>query len=117
MRILGEPSTFYECRYCVRLYRSRPSDKELFSVGIATIAGSIGYQASERPWSDWRSELLRLNVRPEELDRIHKSLLQRGEGTIKVVRASPFDLQSIGFQPIEADQSPVSRQTTRLKGS
>jgi hypothetical protein len=77
MRIPEERSTFCVCRCCVRLYRSRRSDKELFSFGVATIAGSIRYEAPERPWNYWRTELLRLDVRPEQLDRIHKTLLQR----------------------------------------
>jgi hypothetical protein len=77
MRIQTERSAFCVCRCCVHLYRSRRSDKELFSIGVATIAGSIGYEASEHPWSYWRTELLCLDVRPEQLDRIHKTLLQR----------------------------------------
>jgi hypothetical protein len=117
MRILAERSAFCVCRCRVHLSRSRQSDKELFSIGVATIAGSIGYEAPEHPWSYWRTELLRLDVRPEELDRIRKTLLQRGQGTISLVGATPFDLQSIGFQPIGSDQSPVSGQTMNFSGS
>jgi hypothetical protein len=117
MKILAEGSAFYVCRCSVHLYRSRRSDKELFSIGVATIAGSIGYEAPERPWSYWRTELLRLDVRPEQLDRIHKTLLHLGQGTINVIGATPFDLQSIGFQPIGCDQSPVSSQTTSFSGT
>jgi hypothetical protein len=108
MRILAERSAFCVCRCSVHLYRSRRSDKELFSIGVATIAGSIGLEAPERPWSYWRTELLRLDVRPGQLDCIHRTLLQRGQGTINVVGATPFDLQSIGFQPIGSDEAPFS---------
>jgi hypothetical protein len=117
MRILAERSAFCVCRCSVHLYRSRRSDKELFSIGVATVAGSIGYEAPECPWSYWRTELLRLDVHPEELDRIHKTLLQRGQETIKVMGATPFDLQSIGFRPVGSDQSPVSGQTMNFSGS
>jgi hypothetical protein len=117
MRIPEERSTFCVCRCRVHLYRSHQSDKELISIGVAAIAGSIGYEAPERPWSYWRTELLRLDVRPEQLDRIYKRLLLRGRGTINVVGATPFDLQSIGFQPIGSDQSPVSGQAVNLSGS
>jgi hypothetical protein len=117
MRIPEERSTFCVCRCRLHLSRSRHADKELFSIAVATIAGSIGYEAPERPWSYWRTELLRLDVRPEQLDRIHKTLLQRGQGIINVHGATPFDLQSIGFQPIGRDQSPVSGQAVNLSGS
>jgi hypothetical protein len=117
MRIQTERSAFCVCRCRVHLYRSRRSDKELFSIGVATISGSIGYEAPEHPWSCWRTELLRLNVRPEQLDRIHKTLLQRGQGTFGVIGATPFDLQSIGFQPIASDRSPVSDQAMNSSGS
>jgi hypothetical protein len=46
-----ERSTFCVCKCRLHLCRSRRSDKELFSFGVATIAGSIGYEAPERPWS------------------------------------------------------------------
>jgi hypothetical protein len=111
-----ERSTFCVCKCRVHLYRSRRSDEELFSIGVAS-AGSIGYEAAERPWNYWRTELLRLDVRPEQLDRIYKTLLQVGHATIKLIGASPFDLQSIGFQPMSADQSPVSGQTNNFSGS
>ncbi len=117
MRILAVRSAFSVCRCSVHLYRSRRSDKELFSIGAATIAGSIGYEAPERPWSYWKTELVRLDVGPEQLDRIHKTLLQRGQGTINVIGATPFDLQSIGFRPIGSDQSPVSGQTMNFSVS
>jgi hypothetical protein len=110
MRIHRERSIFCVCKCRVHLYRSRRSDKDLFSIGVAS-AGSIGYEAPERPWSYWRTELLRLDV------RTHKTLLQRGQGTINVVGATPFDLQSIGFQPMSADQSPVSGQAMNVSGS
>jgi hypothetical protein len=103
MRTQADRSAFCVCRCRVHLYRSRRSDKELFSIGVATIAGSICYEAPEHPWSYWRAEPLRLDVRPELLDRIYKTLLQRGQGTINVVEATPFDLQSIGFQPVGSD--------------
>lgn len=115
--ILEDLSIFHECRCCVRLYRSRSSDQELFSIATATITGSIAYEASERPWSYWRTELLRYSIRPEQLDRVHRTLLQRGQGTIKVIGVSPFDLQSMGFQPINADPPEVSRQAVNLSGS
>jgi hypothetical protein len=117
MRFLAERSAFCVCRCSVHLYRSRRSHKELFSIGVATIAGSIGYEAPELPWSYWRTELLRLDVRPAQLDRIHKTLLQRGQGTINVVGATPLDLQPIGFQPIRSNRSPVSGQTMNSSGS
>jgi hypothetical protein len=60
------------CKCRVHLYRSRRSDKELFSIGVAS-AGSIGYEAAERPWTYWRTELLRLCVRPEQLQLIYKT--------------------------------------------
>ena len=116
MRILDEHSTFHECRCSVHLYRSRGSDKELFSA-TATIAGPFVYEASERPWSYWEIELSRFSVRPEQLDRVHKTLLQLGQGTIKLAGVTLFDLQSMGFQRINADQSAVSRQTMNLSGS
>jgi hypothetical protein len=105
VKIPEERSTFCGCKCHVHLYRCRRSDKELFSIGVAS-AGSIGYEAAEHPWSYWRTELLRLDVRPEQLDRIYKALLQVGHATIKLIGASPFDLQSIGFQRIGSDQSP-----------
>jgi hypothetical protein len=117
MRIQTERSEFCVCRCRVHFYRSRRSDKELFSTGAATIAGSIGYEAPEHPWSYWSTELLRLDVRPEQLDRIHKTLSQRGQGAINVVGATPFDLQSIGFRPVGSDQSSVSGQTMNFSGS
>jgi hypothetical protein len=110
MKIPEASSTFCVCKCRVHLYRSRWSDKDLFSIGVAS-AGSIGYEAAERPWSHWRNELLRLSVRPEQLDRIRKTLLHGGQRKINLVGASPFDLQSIGFQPMSADQSPVSARS------
>jgi hypothetical protein len=59
MRILAERSAFCVCRCSVHVYRSRRSHKELLSIGVATIAGSIGYEAPELPWSYRRTELLR----------------------------------------------------------
>jgi hypothetical protein len=115
MRIQRERSIFCVCKCRVHLYRSRWSDKDLFSIGVAS-AGSIGYEAAERPWSYWRTELLRLSVSPEQLDRIHNTLLKDGQGTINLIGASPFDLQSIGFQPMSADQPLVSGQTINFSG-
>jgi hypothetical protein len=106
MTILDERS-FHECKCSIRLHRSRPSDKELFSIATATIGRLIVYEASERPWSYWRMELERFSIRPEKLDHVYKMLLQRGQGQIKLGGVTPFDLKAIGFEARNADPVDV----------
>lgn len=103
---MSEPPIFHVQGFCIRLIRTpgRSFDAEICARGIATRSGCSSYEAPVHPLSYWRGQLLRLNVQPGQLDRVEKTLLQQYEAVLKRVSASPFDLQSIGFQLVDSDQ-------------
>jgi hypothetical protein len=102
---MSEPPIFHVQGFCIRSFGapSRSCDAEICARGIATRSGCSSYEASVHPLSYWRGQLLRLNVQPDQLDRVEKTLLRQYEAVLKRVSASPFDLQSIGFQLVDSD--------------